>query len=92
MPAGHAAVEVVDHDGGHVHIAPGSVDQMVAADGDAVAAAHKGEDVHLWIGQLDAGDNDGVFPGPFRCSLDEWDGIGYPYFNKILRHTYDGPI
>jgi len=55
LAAGHAVGQVVDDDGGDVQVAPGGVDQVVAADGRGVAVAHDHDDLELGVGQLHAG-------------------------------------
>jgi hypothetical protein len=54
LPAGHAVDVVVQDHGRDPDVAPGGVNQVVAADGQGVAVAHQRDDVELGVGHLDA--------------------------------------
>ena len=55
MAAGHAVGQVVDADHGQVHVAPGRMDEVVAANGKEVAVAGKHDNLQLRVGHFDAG-------------------------------------
>ena len=55
LPAGHAVDGVVEHQRREVDVAAGGMDEMVAADGGAVAVAHDDHHVQRWVGHLGAG-------------------------------------
>ncbi len=64
LAAGHAVDVVVEHDHGEVDVPAGGVDQVVAADGGAVAVAGDDDDGELGLGHLDArGEGDGPAMG-----------------------------
>ncbi len=55
MPSRHPIVEIVDANDGHVNVAPGSVDEVIAADSDEIAVAAKDHHLELRVGQLEPG-------------------------------------
>ena len=59
LPAGHAVDVVVHDDVGHVDVASTGVDEVVAADGGAVAVAADEDDVHFRFGHFYAGGKGG---------------------------------
>lgn len=54
LAARHAVDVVVEHDDREVHIAAAAVDEVIAADGRAVAIARDDDDVEVRVGELDA--------------------------------------
>ena len=64
LAAGHAVDRVVEDERREVDVAPRGVDEVVAADGRAVAVAHGDDDVQRRIGGLDpGGDRQGAAVG-----------------------------
>ena len=55
LATGHAVDIVVDDDGRQVQVAPGGVDEVVAADGGGVAVPHDHDHLELGVGQLHPG-------------------------------------
>ena len=72
LAAGHAVVQVVDADHGQVHVAPGRMDEVIAADGEQIAVAAEDHDVQLGIAQLQPGGkgNGPAMGGVKRVELD----------------------
>ena len=52
LAAGHAVIQVVNADYGHVDIAAGRMNEVIAADGDQVAVTGGNQDLALRPGQL----------------------------------------
>ncbi len=59
LAAGHAVDVVVEDDVGHVDVAPAGMDEMVPADGGAVAVAAHDDNRHFRFGHFDAGGKSG---------------------------------
>ena len=55
MPACHAVGTVIHDKGGYIDVPAGSVDKMVAANGQSIAIAHGHNNVQFWFTELHAG-------------------------------------
>jgi hypothetical protein len=52
-PARHAVIEIIDGNEGDVHIAPGGMDQVIAANGNALPVPAMDQHGELRTGQFD---------------------------------------
>ncbi len=55
LPAGHAIDGIVQHENGHVDIATGGMNKVIAADTDAVSVAGKYDHIESGVGDLESG-------------------------------------